>query len=101
MAKFGKPVTPVYVPVPAALAGGRLYMGTVDGRILCVNPEDGKTVWEEKVGGRIIFEPAVAGGRVYAATADGTLICLETGGAGADGWTMWGGSAGHNGGEKK
>ena len=66
-----------------------------------VDIEDGKTVWESKVGGRIIFQPAVSGGRVLVATADGKLICLETGDAKADGWSMWGGSAGHNGPEKK
>lgn len=82
---------------PPAFAGDRMYLGTSDGRILCVDPGNGRTVWESKVGGRIVFQPAVADGRVYAATEDGTLICLETGDKGATGWAMWGGSAGHNG----
>jgi len=82
---------------PPALAGGKVYLGTADGRVLCADPETGKTAWESKVGGRILFQPAVAAGRVYVATNDGLLICLETGDAHADGWTMWGGSAAHNG----
>ena len=85
---------------PPALAGGKMYLGTADGRVVCVDPENGKPRWESKVGGNILFEPAVVGGRVYAATADGTLICLETGDQTADGWTMWGGSAAHNGGAR-
>ena len=86
---------------PPALAGGKFYFGTADGRIVCADPKTGKTLWETKVGGRILFEPAVVGGKVYAATNDGTLICLDTGDASADGWPMWGGSARHNGPEAK
>jgi outer membrane protein assembly factor BamB len=83
-----------------ALAGGKFYLATSDGRILCVSSKDGKTMWETKVGGVITFEPAVAGGYIYAASNDGTLIALEAGDALADGWSMWGGSARHNGGTK-
>ena len=82
---------------PPALAGGKVYFATADGRVVCADPKTGKTVWESVVGGRILFQPAVMNGRVYVATDDGTLICLETGDASADGWSMWGGSAQHNG----
>jgi len=82
---------------PPALAGGKLYLGTTDGTVLCLDARDGRTLWEEKVGGRIIFEPTVVGGSVYVATDDGMLVCLETGDTSADGWSMWGGSARHNG----
>ncbi len=85
---------------PPALAGGKLYVGTSDGRIVCLDARRGKRLWQARVGGRILFEPAVVGGCVYAATDDGVLICLKTGDAGADGWHMWGGSAKHNGGER-
>lgn len=82
---------------PPALAGGKLYLGTADGFVLCLDPASGKTLWKSKVGGHILFEPAVVGGAVYAATNDGTLIRLETGDSSADGWAMWGGAAHHNG----
>lgn len=85
---------------PPALAGEKLYVGTTDGRIICLAAATGKILWQEKVGGRILFEPAVVKGRLYAATSDGTLICLETGDKTADGWAMWGGSAKHNGSAK-
>jgi len=90
-AEATRPVT------PPALAGGKLYVGTVDGRILCLDADSGKTLWQATIGGRILFEPSVAAGAVYAATADGTLICLNTSDPTADGWHMWGGSAKHNG----
>lgn len=82
---------------PPSLAGGKVYMGTADGKIICADPKDGKTQWSAEVGGRIIFQPAVADGRVYVATNEGMLVCLETGDPTATGWAMWGGSAGHNG----
>jgi hypothetical protein len=82
---------------PPAMAGGKVYFGTADGRIVCADPQSGKTLWETEVGGNIRFQPAVVAGRVYIATDDGTLICLEAGDAKADGWAMWGGSAQHNG----
>jgi outer membrane protein assembly factor BamB len=46
----------------------------------------------------MIFEPAVANGNIYVTTNSGVLICLKTGDTAANGWLMWGGSAGHNGG---
>jgi outer membrane protein assembly factor BamB len=81
---------------PPALAGGKVYFGTADGRIVCADPASGKTLWEDMVGGRILFQPAVVNGRVYAATDDGALVCLDTQDPTADGWSMWGGSAQHN-----
>jgi outer membrane protein assembly factor BamB len=90
-AKATRPVT------PPALAGGKLYLGTVDGRVLCHDADTGKALWQAKVGGRIVFELAVSGGRIFAATADGTLVCLDAKDPTADGWHMWGGSASHNG----
>jgi hypothetical protein len=82
---------------PPAMAGGKVYFGTTDGRIVCADPQTGKTLWDSQVGGHILFQPAVVGGRVYVATDDGSLICLDAGDPKADGWAMWGGSAGHNG----
>ena len=82
---------------PPALAGDKLYLGTADGRVVCVDAKTGKGLWDASVGGSIQCEPAVAGGSVYVGTAGGMLICLETGDPTADGWPMWGGSPGHNG----
>ena len=87
--------------IPAmAVFSGKLYCGTMDGQIICLDARTGKPQWQAKVGGRILFEPAVVGGAVYAATEDSMVIRLETGDKTADGWAMWGGSAKHNGSEK-
>ena len=82
---------------PAALAGGKLFLGTVDGRVLCLDPLTGRQLWQSSVGGHFVFEPAVENGRVYLTTQDGGLICLKTDDNADTGWPMWGGSADHNG----
>jgi outer membrane protein assembly factor BamB len=82
---------------PAAIAGGKLYLGTSDGRLVCMRPRDGKVLWQADLGSELLFEPAVADGRIYTVTRAGTLYCLETGDRTADGWPMWGGSPTHNG----
>lgn len=82
---------------PAALAGGTLYVGTDDGRLVAVDPEDGAVRWEARVGKSFRTEPVVSGGTVFAVDEAGDLVALRTGDPAADGWPMWGGSAGHAG----
>jgi outer membrane protein assembly factor BamB len=83
---------------PAALAGGKLFLGTVDGRVLCLDPLTGRSLWQSEPGGHFVFEPAVENGRLYMTTNTGGLICLRTNDKNDAGWPMWGGSADHNGG---
>lgn len=83
---------------PPALANGKVFVGTADGVLHCLDAESGATLWSATLGEPILFQPAVAAGRVYAASSQGSLFCLETGDPADDGWPMWGGSPGHNGG---
>jgi len=83
---------------PPAIAGRNLYVATADGKVVCIDAVSGKVRWEEQVGKGIFGEPIVAAGRIYLAARTGHLVCLETGDKSADGWPMWGGGAGHNGG---
>jgi outer membrane protein assembly factor BamB len=82
---------------PPALVNGKLFLGTLDGRVLCLSAETGETLWGVRVGEPVLLQPAVARGRVYATTAAGSLFCLETGDPDDDGWLMWGAGPGHNG----
>lgn len=79
---------------PPALAGGRLYLGTADGRLLILDPRDGATLETVLVGGTLVAEPAVHRGSVYLTTVEGHLMRVDTGDPGADGWPMWGGGPG-------
>jgi len=63
----------------------RLYLGTVDGRLLCLDPKDGSTVWEHAADDGIYAAPAVSGGRVYFGSFDGLVYTLDA----ADGRLVW------------
>gem|GEM_PF-3624252 len=70
-AKFG----PLYsAPV---VANGRVYVGSEDHSLYCLDAASGKTLWSIKTGGAIIASPVVADGKVYAASLDGVLYCLS------------------------
>jgi Ca-activated chloride channel family protein len=82
---------------PPVLVNGKVILGTLDGRVLCLGAATGETLWSVPVGEPVVFQPAVAQGRVYVPTAAGSLICLDTGDPRDDGWLMWGATAAHNG----
>jgi outer membrane protein assembly factor BamB len=85
------------VLTPPAVANGKLFLGTLDGRVLCLSAASGDTLWSVPVGAPVLMQPAVARGRVYVPTGAGSLYCLETGDPGDDGWLMWGATPAHNG----
>lgn len=85
---------------PPALVNDKIFMGTAKGDVLCLSAKTGDLLWKANIGEAVTFQPAVAGGRVFVSTNSGSLYCLETGDAKNDGWLMWGGNAGHNGGTK-
>ncbi len=87
----GRPFT------PPSYAGGKLYLGTVSGEIICLDANDGKELWRYDCGEPIRFQPAVAGGKVYWGTDLGSVYCIDAKDPNADGWNMWGGNAQHNG----
>jgi outer membrane protein assembly factor BamB len=74
-----------------------LFLGTLDGRVLCLSAATGETLWSVRIGEPVLLQPAVARGRVYAPTGAGSLFCLETGDPADDGWLMWGATPAHNG----
>jgi outer membrane protein assembly factor BamB len=82
---------------PPAVVNGKLFVGTIDGRVVCLAAPSGDTLWEVCVGEPILFQPAVAEGRVHVTTGAGSLFCLETGDPHDDGWRMWGATPAHNG----
>jgi outer membrane protein assembly factor BamB len=82
---------------PPALANGKLFLGTLDGRAVCLVAGSGETLWSVQLGEQVLLQPAVARGRAYFPTATGSLYCLETGDVADDGWLMWGATPAHNG----
>jgi outer membrane protein assembly factor BamB len=82
---------------PPAVANGRVWAGTWDGRIISWDGLTGEVRWAVKVGASCHWQPAVSDGWVYAGLEDGSLIAFATGDAMDTDWPMWGGGSGHNG----
>lgn len=82
---------------PPAVANGRVWVGSWDGRLVSLNAATGAVRWEVPVGGPVHWQPVASGGRVFAGLEQGELVCVETGDPCDDGWPMWGGGPGHNG----
>lgn len=86
-----------YLATSPAIAGGMLFVATLDGRVLAVNPKDGKVARTWSVGHPIRFQPAVHNGRIYLGTQNGCLVMIDTGNRAYTGWTTWGGNGAHTG----
>ncbi len=84
-----------HLAAPPAAAGGQLFLATVQGDILQVDPEKGTTTKTYKVGAPIRSQPAIEGGRIYVGTQDGRVICIDTGDARFTGWCTWGANMAH------
>ncbi len=86
------------VMTPPAAVNGKLFVGSIRGEVCCLSARTGDVLWRVQLGEPVQFQPALANGRLYAATARGNLYCIETGDSADDGWSMWGATAAHNGG---
>lgn len=86
-----------FLGTPPATAGGFIFVGTLNGEVLQLDPADGKAVKSFKVGSAIRSQPVVEGGFIYVGTEDGKLVILDTKDEKLTGWPMWGGDAAHTG----
>jgi outer membrane protein assembly factor BamB len=74
--RFGSDVT---------VAGGALYVGTPDGRLVALAAADGRVAWEFRAGDAVLAAPAVGGGRVVFGSYDHFVYSLDA----ADGHLVW------------
>jgi outer membrane protein assembly factor BamB len=86
-----------FLAAPPAAAGGQLFLTTLKGEVLRVDPANGKVLQTYKVGSPVRFQPAIEGGKVYVGTQDGKLVCIDTGDRKFTGWSCWGGNPAHTG----
>jgi len=71
----------------AAVVAGKVYVGTLDGRMLAVDLTDGELLWTYEVGAEVKSSPAVGGGQVFFGDEDGTFHALDAQ-TGTENWTF-------------
>jgi len=59
-----------------ALAGGRVFVGSQDGWVYCLDADDGDLIWSYPTGGWVFSSPAVAGERVFVGSDDHKVYCF-------------------------
>ncbi len=68
-----------------AIDNGRLFVTTGFGSVVALDPANGKTVWEKKLGVSVRAAPAAVGDRVFVITKTGSFLCLSA----VDGSELW------------
>jgi outer membrane protein assembly factor BamB len=56
---------------------GKVYFGSMDKNVYCLNATSGDSVWTFSTGQRIYSSPAVTNGKVYTGPDDGYVYCLD------------------------
>ncbi len=59
-----------------AIAGGRVFVGSNDGRFYVLSLSTGAKLWEFNAGSALASSPAIANGRVVIGSHDGRLYCF-------------------------
>jgi parallel beta-helix repeat protein len=75
-----------------AVVGGRVYVGSYDGRVYCLDALTGGFIWSYTTGSGVASSPAVADGKVYVGSVDRKVYCLDA----ASGAHIWNYTTGGN-----
>ena len=59
-----------------AIAGGRVFVGSNDGRFYVLSLDSGAKLWEFDAGAPLSASPAIANGRIVIGSQDGRLYCF-------------------------
>ena len=58
-------------------ANDKIFVGSYDGNIYCIDAQKGTLIWKFPTGYRISSTPAVVGDRVYTGADDGYVYCID------------------------
>lgn len=73
-----------------AVADGRVYFGTSDNKVYCLDATSGQVKWRRFTGGPVRLSPTVSRGRVYVGCDDGYAYCFKAD-DGSERWKVCGG----------
>ena len=65
------------ITAEAAIADGRIYVGTAKGTLHCLAADTGREIWHFETKDAITAAPAVSGGKAYVSSNDGKLYALD------------------------
>ena len=65
-----------FLAAPPAAAGGQVFLATLQGEVLQMDPAAGKVAKTYKLGAPTRFQPIIEGGRIYVGTLDGKVVCI-------------------------
>ncbi len=69
-----------------AVTDGKVFIGSSDGKVYCLNAATGALIWNSTISNGVTPSPAVVDGRVYVGTwGDDRVYCLDA----ADGGFIW------------
>ncbi len=60
-----------------SLLDSRVYFGSQDKHVYCLNARTGKFLWKFLTNGRIKSSPAIANGKIFIGPDDGNVYCLD------------------------
>lgn len=61
------------VETSPVLHDGKVYLAASDGKLYCIDPKDGRTIWSYSAGAPFLSTPAIADGSIVAADFGGNL----------------------------
>lgn len=73
------------VDASPAVVDERVYVGTGDGTVVCVQAAGGEVLWSARTDGCVISSPAVADGTVYVGSTDRCIYAFDA----LDGTRLW------------
>jgi len=66
-----------YIESSPAVADGKVYIGSNDKKIYCLDATTGTHLWSYMTGSNVVSSPAVADGRIYVGSDDKKVYCLD------------------------
>ena len=66
-----------YVCSSPAVANGKVFVGSDDDKIYCLDEDTGELIWSYETGDDVWSSPAVADGKVFVGSYDDKIYCLD------------------------
>jgi outer membrane protein assembly factor BamB len=74
-----------------SVVNGRIYVGSYDHKVYCLNASTGAYIWSYTTGNPVASSPAIVDDKVYVGSTDYNVYCLD----GTTGMQIWNFTAGH------